>query len=197
MTRTDRSQGWCLPGTSLYGKPTSLSEGASCRQMQQVRRLSLYRVQLLGPRQIKPGDRVQQPEGIRMAGVPINVSGRPPLDDFAGIHNVYPIGVAGHDAQIVRNDKKGDPILPAEILHPIEDLGLNGHVEGGGRLVGYDQLGVAAQRHGYHHPLQHAAAELMRELLEPALRVRYPHLLQTTHSLSAGPRLAHAKVEFE
>src|SRR5438094_3479070 len=132
-----------------------------------------------------------------MAGVPIDIPGCPPLDDFAGIHNVDPIGVASHDTQVVRNDEKRDPILPTEILHQIEYLSLNGDVECCGRLVGYNQLGVAAQRHGYHHPLQHAATELMGELLEPALRVRYPHLPETTHGLPAGLRLAHAKVEFK
>src|SRR5229473_1639630 len=197
MTHTYRPQGWYLLLASLYGKPASLPEGTPCRQVHQVRRLPFYRVQLLGPGQVKPGDRVQQPQGIGVAGVPIDISGRPPLNDFAGIHNVDPIGVAGHYTQIVRNDKKGDSVLPAEILHQIQYLGLNSHVQRGGRLVGYDQLGVAAQRYGYHHPLEHASAELMWKLLEPALRVRYPHLLKTTHSLPAGLRLAHGKVEFK
>ena len=58
-------------------------------------------------------------------------------------------------------------------------------------------LGVAAQRYGYHDPLEHATAELMGKLPEPALRIRYPDLLKTTHSLPAGLRLAHAKVQFK
>src|SRR6266481_1349814 len=197
MTYTYRSQGWYLVRASLHGKPAPLPEGTPCRQVHQVRRLSLYGVQLLGPGQVKPGDRVQQPQGIGVAGVPIDISGRPPLNDFAGIHNVDPIGVAGHDTQVVRNDEKRDPVFPAELLHQIQYLGLNGHVQCGGRLVGNDQLGVAAQRHGYHHPLEHTAAELMGELLEPALRVRYPDLLETTNGLPAGLRLAHGKVEFK
>src|SRR5215469_466481 len=196
MTHIHRPQGRRLPGASLYGKPASLPECASGRQVQQIRRLSLYRVQLLGPGQVKSRDRVQQSQGVRMAGVPIDVSGRPPLDDFARIHNVDPISVAGHDTQIVRDDEQGDPVLPAEILHQIQDLGLNGYVQGRGRFVGYNEFGVAAERHGYHHSLQHAATELVGKLPEPALRVRYPDLLQTTHSLSAGHRFDHAKVEF-
>src|SRR5262252_6308350 len=197
MTRTYRPQGWCFLRASFYGKATSLSESTPCGQVQQVRWLSFYRVQLLGPGQVEPGHRVQQPQGVGVAGVAINIPGCSPLDDLAGIHNIDPIGVAGHDPQIVRNDQKGDPVLPAEILHQIQYLGLNGHVEGRGRLVGYDQLGVAAQRYGYHHPLQHASAKLMRKLREPALRVRYPYLLKTTHSLLAGLHLAHAKVKFK
>src|SRR6266568_426210 len=197
MTRTHRLQRWRLFRASLYGKPTPLPEGAACRQVHQIRRLPLYRVQLLGPGQVEPGDRVQQPQGIGVAGVPIDIPSRPPLNDLAGIHDVDPVGIAGHYTQVVRNDQKGDSVLPAELLHQIQYLGLNGHVEGRGRLVGYDQLGVATQRDGYHHPLEHASAELMGKLPEPALRVRYPHLLETTHSLPAGFRLAHGKVELK
>src|SRR5712691_9380105 len=104
MTRTYRPQGWYLLRASLHGKPTPLPEGAACRQVPRVRRLSFYRVQLLGPGQVEPGDRVQQPQGIGVAGVPIDIPGRPPLNDLAGIHNVDPIGIAGHYTQVVRND---------------------------------------------------------------------------------------------
>src|SRR5260370_30632629 len=37
----------------------------------------------------------------------------------------------------------------------------------------------------------------MGKLPEPALRVRYPHLLETPHSLPAGFRLAHGKVQLK
>jgi len=115
MTRTYRPQRWDLLRASLYGKPTALPEGAPCRQVQQVRRLSLDRVEFLVPGQVEPGDGVQQPQGVGVAGVPIDVPGRPPLDDLAGIHDVDPVGVAGHDPQVVRDDKQRDPVLPAEI----------------------------------------------------------------------------------
>src|SRR5207245_3395143 len=45
--------------------------------------------------------------------------------------------------------------------------------------------------------LQHAAAELMGKLLEPALWVWDPYLFETTHSLSASRRPAHGEVEFK
>src|SRR5688500_10389851 len=194
MTITDRLKGGDLLSASIYGKPTSLPEGTPCWQVHQVRWLSFYRVQLLFPGQVKPGYRVQQPQSIGVAGVPVNISGRPPLNDFACIHNVNPIGVAGHDSQVVSNDNKGDAIPPTEILHQLQYLGLNRHVQGSGRLVGDDQLGVAAQRHGDHDPLEHTAAELMWKLLDPSLWVRYPYLLKTTDRLLAGIRPTHTKV---
>ncbi|MEZ5865038.1 MAG: hypothetical protein R3D25_13590 [Geminicoccaceae bacterium] len=49
----------------------------------------------------------------------------------------------------------------------LEDLRLDGHVEGGGRLVGDEQLHrTADERHGDHHPLPDAARELVRVLGE-------------------------------
>ena len=48
----------------------------------------------------------------------------------------------------------------------LEDLVLHQDVEAGGRLVGDDQLRIEHQRHGDHRALPHAAAELMRIILE-------------------------------
>src|SRR5260221_9768889 len=104
MTRTYRPQRWYLIRASLQGKPTSLPESAPRRQVQQIRRLSLHRIQFVGPRQVKPGDGVQKSHRVGVTGVAINVSCRSPLDDPAGIHDVDPIGIAGHDTEIVGYD---------------------------------------------------------------------------------------------
>ena len=47
------------------------------------------------------------------------------------------------------------------LVDEVEDLGLDGDVEGGGGLVGDEQLRLAGQRHGDHHPLAQAAGELV------------------------------------
>ena len=59
-----------------------------------------------------------------------------------------------------------------DALEHLEHLGLHGHVEGGGRLVGDEQVGVVGDRHGDHDPLAHAAGELVRVLVDPLLRLR-------------------------
>ena len=53
-----------------------------------------------------------------------------------------------------------------ERAHQVENLGLDRHVERGGRLVGDEQLRVAGERHGDHHALAHAAGELVRILVD-------------------------------
>jgi len=63
-------------------------------------------------------------------------------------------------------------------LEQVENLRLNGHVQGRGRLVRNDQLRVAGQGHGNHHALTHAAGELMRIIVQPPFRGRDTHLAQ-------------------
>ena len=54
-----------------------------------------------------------------------------------------------------------------QAVDQVEDLGLDRDVQRGGRLVGDQQLRLAGQRHGDHHPLAHAAGELVRVVVEP------------------------------
>ena len=57
--------------------------------------------------------------------------------------------------------------LVLDVDQHLEHLGLHGDVEGGGRLVGDEQVGLAGDRHGDHRPLAHAARELVRVHLGP------------------------------
>ena len=70
------------------------------------------------------------------------------------------------------------PVSRLQLGHQVEDLGLHGDVERGGRLVGDQQLGAAGHGRGDHHPLAHAAGELVRVLAQAARGVGDAHLLQ-------------------
>ena len=59
-----------------------------------------------------------------------------------------------------------------QLHQKLEDLRLDGDVEGGGRFVRNQQLRTAGDGHGDHHALVHAARELMREREETLLRRR-------------------------
>ena len=48
------------------------------------------------------------------------------------------------------------------VEHEVEDGGLGGGVEAGGRLVGDEQRRIAGERDGDHHALAHAAGEFAR-----------------------------------
>ena len=60
------------------------------------------------------------------------------------------------------------PLLLDEL---VEDLGLDGHIERGGRLVGDQDVGVQHQGHGDHHPLPHTSRELVRVRVELGDRI--------------------------
>ncbi|MPM17173.1 hypothetical protein SDC9_63561 [bioreactor metagenome] len=63
-------------------------------------------------------------------------------------------------------------------LHKLQNLRLDGHVQGGGGLVGDEQLGLAGQGDGDHHPLAHTAGELVGILLQALVRLVDAHKLQ-------------------
>ena len=132
-----------------------------------------------------------------MAGIGVDLPGRPPLHDPARVHHVDPVGVAGHDAEVVGDDEHRDAELAGQVLQQLQDLGLDGHVERRGGLVGEDERRVAGQRHGDHDPLAHAAAELVRVLAKPPLRVRDPHQREDLRRPGPGLGGCHLEVDLQ
>ena len=72
-------------------------------------------------------------------------------------------------------------VFVAQFLDQIENLCLDRHVQRRRRLVRDQQLGVADQPHGDHHPLPHAAGKLVGVLLHPLGHVVDAHQLQHLH----------------
>src|SRR5207302_5110880 len=73
----------------------------------------------------------------------------------------------GDDAEVVGDHHDGCAGLAAGGLKNLEDLCLDGDVEGSRRLVGDDQVRIVGNGHGDHRALAHAAGELVRERLSP------------------------------
>ena len=76
-------------------------------------------------------------------------------------------------------------------------LGLDGDVEGGGRLVGDQDVGAVGQRHRDHHPLALAAGELVRVGAEALLGVADADLGQELEDAGAGRGAGQALVQRE
>ena len=96
--------------------------------------------------------------------------GRPELHEPAGVHDGEPIGEAGDDTQVVGDDQDRHPELGAQPPQQLQDLGLDRHVERGGRLVGDQQARLTAERHRDHRPLAHPTAELVRVVVDALVR---------------------------
>jgi hypothetical protein len=79
------------------------------------------------------------------------------FDDCARIHNQYPVGEAGNDAEIVTDEDDRALPVPADIAQQLQYLRLNGDIQGRCGFVGNEQLRISNQCHGNHHPLAHAA----------------------------------------
>ena len=100
------------------------------------------------------------------------------LHVLAVLHHADAVGQSGDDAHVVGDQDHGRARLAAQLGHQVEDLGLDGDIEGGGGLIGDQQFGPTGHGLGDHHPLAHAARKLVRILLQPARRIRDAHLFQ-------------------
>ena len=89
------------------------------------------------------------------------------------------------------------PVSRWSVAHQVQDLRLDRHVERGRGLVGDQQLGLERERHRDHHALRHAARDLVREGLEPALRIGDAHHLEQLRGPRAGRAVLHPAVDLE
>ena len=88
--------------------------------------------------------------------------GRRLLDDLAGMHDDDPLGIGPRQREVVGDEERRHPARRRVVEHEVEDGGLGGGIETGGRLVGDEQRRIAGERDGDHHALAHAAGELAR-----------------------------------
>ena len=65
-----------------------------------------------------------------------------------------------------------------QLFEKLEDLRLNGHVQGCGWLIGNQKLRFIGKGHGDHHPLPLPAGKLVRIGFEPFFRVPYAHIIE-------------------
>src|SRR3546814_1586436 len=62
-----------------------------------------------------------------------DVAHRPLLDHAAGVHHHDPVAESGNDAEVVGDHDDGGAEIALQVGQQIEDLRLDGDVEGGGR----------------------------------------------------------------
>ena len=127
------------------------------------------------------GDRAQEADRVRMLRVLVQLVDGCLFGLAAGVHHDHAIGDVGDDAEVVRDQHDRGAETVADVAHQVEDPGLDGHVERGGRLVGDQDLRVAGERDRDHHPLAHPARELVRILVHPRTGRGDPHEVEQLH----------------
>ena len=115
---------------------------------------------------VDAGRRAQQSGGVGVCRGGVEVGGGSVLDDLAGVHHGDAVADAGDDAEVVGDQQHADVEPALQVGEQIEDLRLDRDVEGGGRLVGDEQLGLARQGHRDQDALAHSARHLERVLLD-------------------------------
>ena len=115
------------------------------------------------------------------------------LDELAGLHDGDAIADVGDDTEVVSDQDDGHADLGLQPAEQVEDVGLDGDVEGGGGLVGDQQHRVARHGAGDQHPLGHAAGDLVWIGTERALGIGDPDHLQQFQRPLPGLALAQAE----
>src|SRR6266566_3221983 len=100
-------------------------KAAAGRPVDHRRRLARDRSQAAGPWPVEPGDRAEQPPGVRVLGVVEDLILVALLDDPARVHDEDPIGDVGDYAQVVsdQDDRRAEVAL--QVLDQLENLSLN------------------------------------------------------------------------
>ena len=172
-------------------------ETAARRGIEEIRGQPLYRFELVSARPVETGHRAQQPRGIGMQGLGEHVLRAALLGQPRRVHDVHAVRIARHDPEVVRDHDERDAEIARKILHELQDLRLDRHIERRRRLVRDDELRIARERDRDHDALAHAARELVRILLEAALRIGNAHQLHELDGTRLRLLLRHAEMDEE
>ena len=117
-------------------------------------------------------DRSEQALGVGVAHVVEDLGHRALLHDDARVHHVDPVAGRQDQSQVVGDIDHRGVELAGKLRDQLDDAGLDGHVERGGRLVEQQQRRVGQERHGDHHALLLTARDLVRIGGHDPFRVR-------------------------
>ena len=67
------------------------------------------------------------------------------FDDFAEVHDGDAVADVADHAEVVGDEEVGEVVFVLQVLQEVDDLGLDGDVEGGDWLVGDDEGGVEGE----------------------------------------------------
>ncbi len=137
-------------------------ESATRRWVDRAGNVTLEDDSFLFVLRIRNGHSGKKRPSIRVFSVAVDGLAGGDFDNLSQIHDRHSVADMLDHPEIVRNEKIGEMHLLLELLEEIDDLRLDGDIQGGDRLIGYDELRIHGQCPGDADPLPLAAAELMR-----------------------------------
>ena len=120
--------------------------------------------------------------GVGVERIVVDPLGAAQLHHLAQVHDGNPVADVFDDAQVVGDEYIGEPELLLEPPEEVEHLGLNGHVQGGDRLVAHQQVGIEGEGPGDVDALALTAGELVGEAVD-VLGVQAHHAHELPHPL--------------
>jgi len=120
---------------------------------------------------------LHQSPGVRMPGIIVHFLGGANLHDLACVHNGHSVSAPCHHTQIVGNKDCCRAQLGLNLFQKIQNLRLDGHIQGSGRFVGQQNLRVSCQSDSHDTSLPHTAGEIVGIQLIPLVRLLDAHQL--------------------
>ena len=116
-------------------------------------------------------DAVEQTGGVGVVRLPFKHRlHRAALHHPARVHHGHGVAELGHHTQVVGDEHDGGVELLLQLAHQFQNLGLDGHIQGGGGFVGQQQFRLSHQGHGNDDALLHTAGKLVGEAPLPLRR---------------------------
>ena len=125
--------------------------------------------------------------GVGMHGLGEQRADRILLDDLPQVHHPYPVANARDHAQIVADVQDRRVELVSQLVDQVQHGRLDGHVQGGGRLVHDEERRVVEQRHGDDDTLLLPAGQLVRVTLHDAIRIGHVDRGPAWPRIACGP----------
>ena len=147
MTRGDFLQRGPVLPADVAGLLATRVEVAPRRRLQWGRDFSLDRNEAALAR-LQAGLGAQQSEGLGVVRTAEQLVGGRGLHHPTQVHDDDPVGQVAHDTQVMADEEIGQLQPFAQLQEQLEDLGLDGNVQRGDRLIANDKLRFYRQSAG-------------------------------------------------
>ena len=173
-----RDQRGLLGQALVDGDGAAVGELAPVRDVDEHRRVPVDVCQRLARRLVHARRGAEQAYRVRHLRVVEQLVDLGSLHRAAAVHDEHIVRGAGHHTHVVGDHDAGCAGFALRGFDDFEDLGLDGHVQRGGRLVRNEHFRVVGDGDGDDHALAHAAGELVGEGTQPLLRLRDAHQVE-------------------
>ena len=182
--------GTVLPAEGQLRLGAAGVERAARGDVDRAGRLPLEGRRVEGPLRGRPGHRGQQRlgVGVQPTGGQDRTFGH--FHEPAHVHHGHPVADLGDDPQVVGDEEVGEAVALLQLRQEVQNLGLDGDVQGADGLVRHDEPGFQGQGPGDAQALALAAAEFVGIAVGDV--TGEPHFLE--EFLHPGPAL-HASAQ--